>query len=124
MLQYDFDWTFVTRSQFVELLVDGTVRTIALAVVSGTLSFVLGALVAMARLWPSAWVRMPANGAVEIVLGERQARPLRLDDCRLVGDRKPTRPAGNTRNTAHDGHALPHWYHGRTRAPVRRHLAG
>lgn len=67
MLQYDFDWTFVTRSQFVELLVDGTVRTIALAVVSGTLSFVLGALVAMARLWPSAWVRMPANGAVEIV---------------------------------------------------------
>jgi polar amino acid transport system permease protein len=67
MLQYDFDWSFIARPQFVGLLVDGTARTIALAVVSGALSFVLGALIAVARLWPSAWVRMPANGAVEIV---------------------------------------------------------
>lgn len=67
MLQYDFDWSFIARPQFVELLVDGTARTLALAVISGALSFVLGALVAVARLWPSAWMRMPANLAVEIV---------------------------------------------------------
>jgi len=67
MLQYDFDWTFVTRPQFVDLLVDGTARTVALALLSGALSFVFGALVAVARLWPSAWVRLPANAAVEVV---------------------------------------------------------
>lgn len=67
MLQYDFDWSFIARPQFVDLLVDGTARTLALAVISGALSFVLGALVAVARLWPSAWMRMPANLAVEIV---------------------------------------------------------
>jgi polar amino acid transport system permease protein len=67
MLQYDFDWSFVTRPQFVELLIDGTGRTIALAVLSGGLSFVLGAVIAVARLWPSALVRIPANTLVEIV---------------------------------------------------------
>lgn len=67
MLQYDFDWSFVSRPQFVGLLIDGTARTLALAVLSGALSFALGALIAVARLWPSAWVRMPANAAVEVV---------------------------------------------------------
>ncbi len=67
MLQYEFDWSFVTRPQFLGLIVDGTIRTIALAVLSGALSFVLGALIAVARLWPSAFVRMPANAMVEVV---------------------------------------------------------
>jgi len=67
MLDYNFDWSFVMRPQFVALLAAGTARTLLLAVVSGALSFVLGALVAVARLWPSAWLRMPANAAVEIV---------------------------------------------------------
>ena len=67
MLQYEFDWSFVTRPQFLGMIVDGTLRTIALAVLSGALSFVLGALIAVARLWPSALVRMPANAMVEIV---------------------------------------------------------
>lgn len=67
MLQYDFDWSFVARPQFIGLLVDGTGRTIALAVLSGALSFVLGALIAVARLWPSVFVRMPANTLVEVV---------------------------------------------------------
>lgn len=67
MLQYDFDWSFVARPQFLSLIVDGTLRTVAVAVLSGVLSFVLGAFVAVARLWPSALVRMPANAMVEIV---------------------------------------------------------
>ena len=67
MLQYEFDWSFVTRPQFLGLIVDGTIRTIALAVLSGALSFVLGALIAVARLWPSAFIRMPANAMVEVV---------------------------------------------------------
>ena len=67
MLQYEFDWSFITRPQFLELIIDGTMRTIALAVLSGILSFVLGALIAAARLWPSAFVRMPANAMVEVV---------------------------------------------------------
>lgn len=67
MLQYEFDWSFVTRPQFLGLIVDGTIRTIALAVLSGALSFMLGALIAVARLWPSAFIRMPANAMVEVV---------------------------------------------------------
>ena len=67
MLQYEFDWSFVTRPQFLGLIVDGTLRTIALALLSGALSFMLGALIAIARLWPSAFIRMPANVLVEVV---------------------------------------------------------
>jgi polar amino acid transport system permease protein len=67
MLRYDFDWSFVARPQFVEMLIDGTGRTIALAVLSGALSFVFGAVMAAARLWPSVLVRIPANTLVEIV---------------------------------------------------------
>ena len=67
MLHYDFDWSLVTRPQFIWLLVDGIGRTIALALLSGALSFVLGALIAVARLWPSAFVRMPANAVAEVV---------------------------------------------------------
>lgn len=67
MLEYDFDWALLARPQFLSMIVDGTARTLALAVVSGAASFVLGALVAVARLWPSAWLRLPANTAVEIV---------------------------------------------------------
>jgi polar amino acid transport system permease protein len=67
MLHYDFDWSIVTRPQFLHLVVDGLGRTVALAVISGLLSFVLGALMAAARLSPSAFVRTPANGLVELV---------------------------------------------------------
>lgn len=67
MLHYDFDWSIVARPQFVDLMVDGLGRTLALAAASGLLSFVLGALIAAARLWPSAWLRAPANAAVELV---------------------------------------------------------
>lgn len=67
MLQYDFDWSFAARPQFIGLLLDGAARTSALAIVSGALSFVVGALIAAARLWPRGWVRVPANTAVEIV---------------------------------------------------------
>lgn len=67
MLAYDFDWSIVTRPQFLGLLVDGLGRTIALAAASGALSFVLGALLAAARLSPSAVVRTPANALVELV---------------------------------------------------------
>ncbi len=67
MLHYDFDWSILTRPQFVDLLVDGTWRTVALAVVSGALSFVVGALLALARTWPSSVLRWPADMAVEVV---------------------------------------------------------
>jgi polar amino acid transport system permease protein len=67
MLRYTFDWSFLGRPEFLELLADGAVRTIALAATSGVLSFVFGALIAVARLWPSRWVRVPANLAVELV---------------------------------------------------------
>lgn len=67
MLRYDFDWSIIVRPQFVDLMVDGLGRTLALALCSGALSFVLGTLIAAARLWPSAWVRLPAAAAVEVV---------------------------------------------------------
>ena len=67
MLQYDFDWSFLGRGQFLQLILDGIGRTVALAVLSGALSFVLGALVAVARLWPSALVRVPANATVDVI---------------------------------------------------------
>jgi polar amino acid transport system permease protein len=67
MLHYDFDWSILTRPQFFELIVDGVGRTLALAAMSGVLSFVLGALIAFARLSPSPVVRLPANGLVEVV---------------------------------------------------------
>lgn len=67
MLQYDFDWSLIARPQLLGLLVDGAVLTLILAIISGALSFALGALIAVARLWPSAWMRMPANLVVEIV---------------------------------------------------------
>lgn len=67
MLHYDFDWSLVTRPQFLNLVVDGLGRTVALAAISGALSFVLGALMAAARLSPSAAVRTPANALVEMV---------------------------------------------------------
>ena len=67
MLHYDFDWSIVTRPQFLDLVVDGLGRTVALAALSGVLSFILGALIAAARLSASAFVRAPANGLVEVV---------------------------------------------------------
>lgn len=67
MLHYDFDWSIVVRPQFLDLVVDGLGRTVALAAVSGALSFALGALLAVARTWPSALVRMPADALVELV---------------------------------------------------------
>lgn len=67
MLQYEFDWSFIARPQFLSLIVDGTLCTLALAVLSGLLSFVLGAFLAVARCWPSALIRTPANAVVEIV---------------------------------------------------------
>jgi len=67
MLHYEFDWSIVTRPQFLNLVVDGLGRTVALAAISGVLSFVLGALIAAARLSPSAFVRTPASGLVEVV---------------------------------------------------------
>lgn len=67
MLHYDFDWALLARPQFVDLIVDGTLRTLALALLSGALSFGLGALLALARLSPSVLVRLPADGVVEVV---------------------------------------------------------
>lgn len=67
MLQYDFDWSFLSRGQFLELIVDGIWRTVALAAISGALSFALGAVLAVARLWPSVLIRLPANAAVDVI---------------------------------------------------------
>lgn len=67
MLRYEFDWSVLLRPQFFDMLLDGASRTLALATMSGLLSFVFGALIAVARLWPAAWVRLPANAAVEVV---------------------------------------------------------
>jgi len=67
MLHYDFDWSILLRPQFAELLVDGTLRTLALAAVAGALSFVAGALLALARTSPVAALRWPAELAVEVV---------------------------------------------------------
>ncbi len=41
--------------------------TLAMAVCSGIVSFALGSVLAVARVWPSAWVRLPANALVEVV---------------------------------------------------------
>lgn len=67
MLRYEFDWSVLLKPQFFDMLTDGVGRTLALATMSGVLSFILGALIAVARLWPAAWVRLPANAAVEVV---------------------------------------------------------
>lgn len=67
MLHYEFDWTIVVRPMFLELIMDGMGRTLALALASGALSFVLGALLAVARLWPSRWASWPAAVVVELV---------------------------------------------------------
>jgi polar amino acid transport system permease protein len=67
MLHYEFDWSVLLKPQFFEMLTDGIGRTLALATASGVLSFALGALIAVARLWPAAWVRLPANVAVDVV---------------------------------------------------------
>jgi polar amino acid transport system permease protein len=67
MLHYEFDWSVLLKPQFFDMLTDGIGRTLALAAASGVLSFVLGALIAVARLWPAAWVRLPANAAVDVV---------------------------------------------------------
>ncbi|MBI1889565.1 MAG: amino acid ABC transporter permease [Burkholderiales bacterium] len=61
MTRYEFDWSIVTRPQFLDLIVDGVIRTIELTVFSGLLSFLLGALLAMARLWPAKGISAPAN---------------------------------------------------------------
>jgi polar amino acid transport system permease protein len=67
MLQYEFDWSFLAKPLFMEMIVDGVGRTIVVAVLSGVLSFVIGALLAVARLWPSMPIRMPAEALVEVV---------------------------------------------------------
>lgn len=67
MLAYEFDWAFLTKPQFRDMVVDGIVSTVALAALSGLLSFVLGSLLAGARLFPSRWMRVPANSVAEIV---------------------------------------------------------
>lgn len=67
MLRYSFDWSILTRQQFLEMLLEGAGRTLALALLSGALSFAFGALIAFARLAPSPLVRLPANGLVELV---------------------------------------------------------
>jgi polar amino acid transport system permease protein len=67
MPRYEFDWSLVMRPHFLELILEGVTRTFALAIASGLLSFVLGALIAVARLWPSALVRVPANAMAGMV---------------------------------------------------------
>lgn len=67
MLTYDFDWAFLAKPQFRDMVMDGVVSTAAVAALSGLLSFVFGSLLAAARLWPSAWVRVPANSVAEVV---------------------------------------------------------
>lgn len=67
MLVYEFDWAFLAKPQFRGMVLDGIVSTVALAALSGLLSFVLGSLLAGARLVPSRWVRLPANSVAEIV---------------------------------------------------------
>ena len=42
MLQYDFDWSIVTRPQFMGMLVDGTLRTLALGLVSAIVIDLVG----------------------------------------------------------------------------------
>lgn len=67
MLRYEFDWTILAQPQFLEMIKDGVMRTLALAVVSGAASFVLGCALAVARLWPSPLVRWPATAIAEVV---------------------------------------------------------
>lgn len=67
MMQYDFDWSFLFKPQFMGMLTDGVALTLMVAVCSCVLSFVLGAAIAVARSWPSAWVCLPANAVVEVV---------------------------------------------------------
>ncbi|XVJ71137.1 MAG: amino acid ABC transporter permease [Rhizobacter sp.] len=66
-MQYDFDWSFLLKPQFVGMLTDGVALTLAMAVCSGVLSFVLGSGIAVARVWPLFWIRVPANTLVEVV---------------------------------------------------------
>ncbi|WP_157264178.1 amino acid ABC transporter permease [Azohydromonas aeria] len=67
MLRYEFDWGLLLQPQFLELVRDGLVRTLALALASGLLSFVLGAVLALARLSAVAPLRITANGLAELV---------------------------------------------------------
>lgn len=67
MLHYDFDWSFLAKPAFTGMIVDGIGRTLALALLSGLLSLLLGALLALARVSPRRLLRLPADTAVEVV---------------------------------------------------------
>lgn len=50
MMTYDFDWAFLAKPQFRDMVLDGIASTAALAVLSGLLSFLLGSQIGRAHV--------------------------------------------------------------------------
>ena len=65
MLTYKFDWSVVTSGKYFDWLVSGLKVTLALSAVAVIASFVLGLLVAIARLAPARPLRALAAAYVE-----------------------------------------------------------
>jgi putative glutamine transport system permease protein len=61
----DLDW--LLNPGVVRLLADGLLMTLVLALVCGVLSFVIGNLLAVARLSPIALIRYPAVAYIELI---------------------------------------------------------
>ena len=67
MAHYDFDLSLLFRPQFSVLIIDGVIRTLVLALLSGLLSFGLGIALAALRQVHVAPVRIVANGIAHAI---------------------------------------------------------
>ena len=67
MLNYQFDWSVVTSGLYAEWLWQGLVITLQLAVLSCVLGFLLGLLVAVARMSPVAPLRWLAQVYLDFI---------------------------------------------------------
>lgn len=67
MIKYNFDLGILLRQEFAQLLIDGVAQTFVLALMSGTLSFALGAGLAMLRQAHLMPVRLTSTGLALMV---------------------------------------------------------
>lgn len=65
MIHYAFEWSFLRQPQFAGLLIEGALNTVLLAVLSGVLSLLFGALLAVLRFAPWRRLSLPANALAE-----------------------------------------------------------
>lgn len=66
-IAYDFDWGILLSPEFRQLLLDGAVYTLLIALVSTLLSTLLGTLLAAGRLSHRVWLQLPLTAWVALV---------------------------------------------------------